>query len=254
MTIILNLLIAILGLIAGLTVNYAVDVFSEGTKFAKPFCWHCKEPQSIINYLFFPRKCESCGKKRRIRVVITDIAMILITLFLWNFPNYNVPFWLSYLFFIYAAFVLILDYETKEVALTISGVLLFGAIGVTYWGWKSALLGGLICGVVMLGLYYLGKLMVKIMIKRRGLDENTNLIALGLGDVYLAFLMGLALGFPTLILGLIITIMLGGAVSLLVIVINILKKKSSSFMAIAYGPYIIISTIFLLYFAHYFNS
>lgn len=147
----------------------------------------------------------------------------------------------------YAVFALIMDFETKEVVISILGLLIFGTVGIIIWGWKSAFLGGILSTAIMLGLYYLGKLMVKIMVKKNKIPQDNDVIALGLGDVYLAALLGLSLGFPSFLVGFIITILLGGFVSLVIIIVNAIRRKSSALTAIAYGPYIIISIIFMLY-------
>ncbi len=252
MNIFINIGITLLGLLAGMIVNYAVDNFSEKNKISKPFCWKCKETQPFFNYFVAPRKCKNCGSSRRTRTIITEISFIAITLFIWHNKISSVPFVLSLLLFMYAAFVLIMDYETKDVAITLIGVLIFGSVGTVIWGWKSALIGGLLSTAIMFVLYYLGKLMVKIMVKTNKIPEDNDVIALGLGDVYLAALLGLSLGFPSFFAGFIITILLGGLVSLIIIIINAIKKKNSAFTAIAYGPYIIISIIFMLYIFRFF--
>ena len=252
MDIIINLGITLLGLLAGMIVNYAVDNFSENKKIMKPFCWNCKEPQSLFNYFIAPRKCEKCGKSRRTRVFITEIVFVLISLFLWYNKISSVPFILSLILFIYAVFALIMDFETKEVVISILGLLIFGTVGIIIWGWKSAFLGGILSTAIMLGLYYLGKLMVKIMVKKNKIPRDNDVIALGLGDVYLAALLGLSLGFPSFFVGFIITILLGGFVSLVIIIVNAIRRKSSALTAIAYGPYIIISIIFMLYVVRFF--
>ena len=251
---IINIGITLLGLLAGMIVNYMIDNFAENKKISKPYCWNCKQTQPLINYFIAPRKCKNCGRSRRIRTVITEIAFMIIAVFIWNNKISSVPFTISLLFWMYAAFALIMDFETKEVAITITGILIFGTVGTIIWGWKSALMGGVLSTVIMLVLYYLGKLMVKIMVKNNKIPEENDVIALGLGDVYLATLLGLSLGFPSFFAGFIMTILLGGLVSIIIIIVNALNRKSSTMTAIAYGPYIILSIIFMLYIVRFFTN
>ena len=74
--------------------------------------------------------------------------------------------------------------------------------------------------------------------------------ALGGGDVYLAGVLGLMLGWPFIVNGLVIGVLLGGLVSFVLIVALLLRRRymSDALMTfIPYGPYFIISAFYLLY-------
>jgi leader peptidase (prepilin peptidase)/N-methyltransferase len=99
----------------------------------------------------------------------------------------------------------------------------------------------------MLLLYYFGDLFARWLARRRGqtLDE----VALGFGDVNLSGVLGLMLGWPGIIVGLILAIFLGGIFSLLYLLGKIITRRYRTFMAIPYGPFLVASAILLLFFA-----
>jgi leader peptidase (prepilin peptidase) / N-methyltransferase len=70
---------------------------------------------------------------------------------------------------------------------------------------------------------------------------------LGFGDVTLSGVMGLLLGWPGIMGGLLIAIGLGGVFSLLFILIKLITKKYQAFSSIPYAPFIIFGSLILIY-------
>jgi prepilin signal peptidase PulO-like enzyme (type II secretory pathway) len=66
---------------------------------------------------------------------------------------------------------------------------------------------------------------------------------MGLGDVKLAFLMGLVLGFPRIIVALYLAFLTGAGLS----VIMILLKKKRFGQTIAFGPFLVLGTLAALF-------
>ena len=97
----------------------------------------------------------------------------------------------------------------------------------------------------MLAIYWLGRLFSRWMIRRRGqqMDEE----ALGLGDVYIAAILGLILGWPGITAGLIAGIFLGGLVSGLVLAWMFIRRQYRPFMALPYAPFLIAAALLLLF-------
>jgi len=127
------------------------------------------------------------------------------------------------------------------------GGILFLAIGIDLNGWKVTLFGVLSGFGFMYILYLFGILFGKVMAKRRG--QEIEEIALGFGDVTLSTILGLLLGWPRIGLVLFFAIILGGVFSGLFLLISVLAKKYRAFTAIPYAPFIIISSIILIYFS-----
>ena len=71
---------------------------------------------------------------------------------------------------------------------------------------------------------------------------------MGFGDVNLSAVIGLLLGWPAILAGLILAILLGGAVSLVYLMYKLITRRYEAFSAIPYGPFLVASTVILLYF------
>ena len=80
--------------------------------------------------------------------------------------------------------------------------------------------------------------------------EADNEEALGAGDVILATVLGLFLGWPLTWFGLVFGILLGGAISILLVLglfISGQYKEKAWMVFIPYGPYFLLSTFLLIY-------
>jgi leader peptidase (prepilin peptidase)/N-methyltransferase len=109
------------------------------------------------------------------------------------------------------------------------------------------ILGGVAGFLVMLGLYFFGRLFSNVMakIKKREIEKE----ALGYGDVLISAVIGLLFGWPGILAVLVGAIILGGLVSLSIILFQIIRKKYQPFSAIPYAPFLIICALGILYFA-----
>lgn len=104
----------------------------------------------------------------------------------------------------------------------------------------------------MLALYYLGVLFSKWRARRlqaagQQPDEEQ---ALGDGDVILAGILGLLLGWPLIWFTLLLGILLGGIVGILLLigmVVRGLYGKQALMMFMPYGPYFVLSAFFILF-------
>jgi len=103
----------------------------------------------------------------------------------------------------------------------------------------------------MLVFYLLGNLFIKFLSRRRGIEIDE--VALGFGDVNLAGVIGLLLGWPGVVAGIFVAIILGGIVSGFFLIVQILRKKYQANQALPYGPFLVSSVILLLYFSQSVN-
>jgi len=242
------LLVAILGWLGGMLINYLSDVLPEKRNLAFPFCARCGERQGLANYLLYPRRCVRCGHVRGIRAWLVELAFPLITLWLWIAPPRGLGFWLGWVLLVYFGLVVVIDVEHRLVLNQVSlvGVGLGLALGFWLHGVKTTLLGGVAGFGIMLGLYLLGAVLMTWLARRRGstLQEE----ALGFGDVNLSGVLGLLLGWPGILVGLVFTILLGGLVSLVYLLVMTALGRYRMDMAIPYGPFLVAGAVILLYF------
>jgi leader peptidase (prepilin peptidase) / N-methyltransferase len=112
---------------------------------------------------------------------------------------------------------------------------------------RDALIGGAAGYIVFFILFNGGALFTYVMGKLRG--QEIDEVAFGYGDVMLAGVSGLMLGWRALIFSLFITVFLGAFGALVYIISRrFLGKRYNAFSAIPYGPYIVIGTLLMLLF------
>jgi prepilin signal peptidase PulO-like enzyme (type II secretory pathway) len=236
----------ILGLLGGLLVNYLADVLPSTRSLGQPVCWNCSAVISWADY-FLLRRCKTCGKSRSLRTYIVLVLIPALTIYLWLVPPRQLELPFAFILLLFLILVATIDIEYRLILhmTSIAGGLIGLGIGVHLHGIITTLLGGAVGYGVMLVFYYFGELFVRYMAKRR--NETTDEVALGFGDVNLAGITGLLLGWPVIILGLLFTILAGGLVSFLIVVVMLLRRQYKAFYAIPYGPFLILSIFYLLF-------
>jgi leader peptidase (prepilin peptidase)/N-methyltransferase len=238
----------IIGLGAGFLVNYLSDVLPFYRRLVKPVCLVCKKPQPVLGYLVWPRRCPQCGAKRPWRTWLVEIISVGFSIWLWYDPPDRIGYIIGMLVFVYFAVITVIDLEHRLILhpLSIVGGVLGLGLGVWLHGLVDTLIGGAAGFGIMLLFYFLGGVFARGVARLRGqgLDE----VALGFGDVNLSGVIGLILGWPGILLGLLLAILLGGLFSLLYIAIMLLAKRYRSFSAIPYGPFLVASALALIFF------
>jgi leader peptidase (prepilin peptidase)/N-methyltransferase len=237
--------IIILGLMGGWLVNYLADVLPATRGIGQPACWNCNTKLSWRPYILF-LKCPTCGKSRTNRTYILQILILVITVYLWLVPPRQIEFPLVFILLLYLMLIATIDIEHRLILhmTSIAGALIGLGIGIHLHGIVVTLIGGAVGFGVMIAFYFLGEVFVKYMSKMR--NEPIDEVALGFGDVNLAGITGLLLGWPVIILGLLFTILAGGLISLLVVVVMLVRRQYKAFSAIPYGPFMILSIFVLL--------
>jgi leader peptidase (prepilin peptidase)/N-methyltransferase len=237
-----------MGWVAGSLVNYFSDVLPYRRKLTAPFCLACEAPQRWVNYLFWPRRCPSCSSPRTGRAWWVEVAYIIMGIWLWqSFPE-GLGFWLSLLLLTYFGVVVVIDIEHRLILHPVSwfGAVLGIGIGSYLHGVWNAVLGGVVGYGCMFVLFLLGVFLMRLIQRRRGkLVDDT---ALGFGDVNLSGVLGLLLGWPGVVGGLMFAVFIGGAFSLGYLLLMLAMRRYRAFSAIPYGPFLIAGAVILLFF------
>jgi leader peptidase (prepilin peptidase)/N-methyltransferase len=173
---------------------------------------------------------------------------------LWTQASLVLGFWLSLVLMIYFGIVVIIDLEHHLIMhpVSIFGSILGLVIGIQLHGLLITAIGGLAGFGAMLALYFLGALFARFIVRRS--QEGFSDEALGFGDVILGGILGLILGWPAIMGGLFIAIMLAGAISVIYLVLTVLARKYRAFTFIPYGPFMIAGAAALIFFNSYFVS
>jgi prepilin signal peptidase PulO-like enzyme (type II secretory pathway) len=235
------------GWLAGMLINYLADVLPGKRGLVLPFCHQCGQRMPVLNYLLFPRRCGSCHVRRPFRTVLVEILFLMAGVWSWLYTPERLGFGLGLTLLAYLGLVTVIDLEHRLILHPVSlvGVVLGGAVGVRLHGLQATLLGGLAGFAAMLILYFLGIALMGWVTRRRGqtLEEEP----LGFGDVNFGGVLGLLLGWPGIVIGIMLTILLAGGGSLIYMLIMLVARRYRSDLAIAYGPFMVLSAILLLF-------
>ena len=252
---------AVLGWIAGLFINYVSDVLPFTRRFSQPACAHCQAPFSWKDYLTL-RGCRNCGTPRSLRTWLVQVLTTAAFVYVWLNPPEAMGLLLGLLVLVYFGIITVIDLEHRLILhpTSLAGAVLGFIVGTTIhsrsggllFGAGMSLLGGLLGFGVMFVLYLLGMFVARYRARRMEAEGKTpdDEEALGGGDMYLAGVLGLMLGWPFIMNALVLGVLLGGLFSFLFLLMLVVRRRYSSdalMTFIPYGPYFIIGAFYLLF-------
>jgi leader peptidase (prepilin peptidase)/N-methyltransferase len=197
----------LLGWLAGLFINYASDVLPHTRRLSQPACTHCQNPFTWKEYLTL-RTCQKCGKRRSVRTWLVQVLTTAIFVYVWLDPPRVLPLPLAMPVLVYFGIITVIDLEHRLILhpTSLAGAVLGLIVGTVIHsrsdglllGAGKSLLGGLFGFGVMYLLYMMGALVARFRARRMQASGQTpdDEEALGGGDVYLAGVLGLMLGWP----------------------------------------------------------
>ncbi|MDO9130205.1 MAG: prepilin peptidase, partial [Anaerolineales bacterium] len=261
------------GLALGWLVNYLADVLPHTLRLGRPLCLNpdCGAAFHWMDYLLL-RGCPKCARSRRLRTYVLLILTAAISIYIWLSPPRQLGFSLGSVVLTYLLLVAVIDLEHRLILrpLSIAGLIMAALMGIYVRGWQSTLLGGAAGFGIMYLFYLLGVLFTRwraqrmLRARRLGKAPPTSRDnadseppnyggeeALGSGDVTLAAILGLLLGWPLIWFGLLLGILFSGVIGLIIILALLLTRryKTHAFnVFIPYGPFFILSTFLLIYF------
>jgi leader peptidase (prepilin peptidase)/N-methyltransferase len=249
----MRLLIPILlGLLAGGLINYLADVLPHTPRLGRPLCLNpdCGAAFRWTDYLLL-RRCPKCGHARAVRTYALLVLAEALSLFIWFLPPHTLGFGLGLAVLTYLILVMVIDLEHRLILgpLSLAGLILAALVGIYVRGMQSTLIGGAAGFGIMYLFYLLGRLFTRWRARRLGTADHEE--ALGSGDVTLATILGLLLGWPLIWFGLLLGILISGVIGLIIILALLLTRryKTHAFnVFIPYGPFFILSTFLLIYF------
>ena len=235
---------ALLGLSVGSFLNLCIDRLPRGGSIVKPgsHCDGCGKALGpvdlvpVLSYLRLRGRCGYCGSRIPIRVLVVEIAAgTLFPLLIWHYGlTLEGAAALVYLSFFLVIFFIDLEHRLILIVVVVPAMAVALAFSF-FWGgfeefWPrigpgitvSALLGATV-GACLMAIPHVA----------------TGGRGMGFGDVYLAGLMGLGLGFPLVLVGLWVGIMAGGLAAVTLLGSRRVKRKD----AIPFGPFLILGAM-----------
>jgi leader peptidase (prepilin peptidase) / N-methyltransferase len=242
----------LLGIISALVLNYLADVLPSTLRLSHPVCWNkeCGETIPWKDYLLL-RRCKKCGRRRSLRTFVIIGLCIISAGYLWFQPPARLGFALGFLGLIYLILIAIIDLEHRLVLLplSITGFILTGITGFIMHGWKSSLIGGVFGFGVMFLFYLLGGLVTRGIAKKKHQDVGEVEETFGSGDVTLATILGLFLGWPLIWFGLLLGVLILAVFIVPMAVVMVIRRRSKEreLTYVPIGPPFILSAILLVY-------
>lgn len=246
MDISVSVLLFVIGSTFGSFLNVLIDRLSTGRPIAKgrSYCESCKKtlkPQDLVpvlSYILLRGKCRYCHAQIPIRILLVEVLSGLSLLFVYWYLLTNAS--LGLLSFVGVSLVvlsfigiLFADIEygiipDKLVISSLVGALLYVFAMQVNWG--NHILSGLGAGIFFLLLFTITR--------GRGM---------GFGDVKIAFVLGLLLGFPHIIVALYMAFLTGAVVSIILVIWRKLRFFGTT---IPFGPFLVVSTLAALFYGN----
>ena len=233
------LVAALIGYIVGIFLNLCA-VYLPATPRRSPFrlptcdfCGRERRPASltgIIADLTGWSRCEGCWARRPLRAPLVEVGTAVVFAFLARRYGFTVEFAFMAAYFSVLILVMVTDLEHRlildVITLPAMGLALLGSFFMPNMTPVNALIGG----AIGFGLFYL------LAVLARG--------GLGGGDVTLMGFVGLATGFPVVLVAILAGILFGGVGAGVLLALRKAGRKSY----IAYGPYLVLGgALALLY-------
>ena len=242
---------ALVGFIAGGVVNWLADILPIYGDWEQPHCHACRAPRPFNAWLGTLAlitgswRCAYCGSPRRIRLIIVELvaaaAAVILYLTEWGLMGFGASYFILLVFLL----LTITDFEHRLIphAISLPAIVIVMALASLNptRGPEKTLLGGLAgFGLVFL-LYLFGELYSRWQARRRG--EPLEEVAFGFGDVTLATLIGVAVGWPAVILAIMIGVLTAGGFSLAYILWMLIRGRYQPHLPIPYGPFLIFGAL-----------
>jgi leader peptidase (prepilin peptidase)/N-methyltransferase len=232
----------IFGLIIGSFLNCVIwrTYKEESFLLGKSYCPNCKHNLSfwdlfpLFSFIFLKGKCRYCGKKISYQYPLVELITGIVFSFV--FLQVGLTAELIFLWIIMALFIAIFVFDLKHYIIpdgfVFSGILV-SIIWIVYSGGGIDYLISATCSALFFFIIWLFS---------KGM-------AMGFGDVKLAFLLGLILGYPNIIVGVFLGFLFGAIIGLIMVIFQKRQIKSEvpfapfllagSFIAIFWGSNII---------------
>jgi len=243
----LSLIIFIFGLIVGSFLNcviYRLEVNDSPLK-GKSYCPKCKHTLNwqdlipVLSFFFLRGKCRYCSQKISWQYPLVEIATGILFLLIFNFQLNPVSLvevgFLIFYFIIASLLIIIFVYDLKHYIIpdriiysAIVLVLFYVLLRPDFFGRSDFFLSAFGAALFFL--------LLVLITKGKGM---------GIGDIKLAFFMGLFLGWPNILIALFLAFFIGAIIGTGLI---ILKKKNLK-SEIPFAPFLIFGTFFALFFA-----
>jgi leader peptidase (prepilin peptidase)/N-methyltransferase len=243
MEIVLIILFAILGLVVGSFLNVCIDRLPQNKSIAYPpshceACQHklaAKDLIPVFSYIRLRGHCRYCQVSIPRRILWVELATaVIFALLCWHYglsAELGVMIFYASLFTI--IFVIDLEHGLILNRVVYPGMIVALLLSLYPWPWFSESIGMRVAYAALGGAAGFAIFLLIAMVSRGGM---------GWGDVKLAALMGLAIGFPLVFVAIIMAAILGGIVAVALMI----AKKRTRRQTIPFGPFLALAAMVTL--------
>jgi leader peptidase (prepilin peptidase)/N-methyltransferase len=251
----MSIIVIFLGFVLGMVVNVLADSLPLYRRIRGFHCQACGADKDLLAWsgvlalITGRRKCTQCGNVQDWRTALVEIVLAAGAYLLYQSdptPSIFLPDLLILFIFL---LIIVIDIEHRLILHMVSGtsalVILFLSFLDPSRDFLETLLGGAAGFFGFFILYLLGYLFTMLISRLRGSPIGE--VAFGFGDVTLAGVIGLTVGWPGVVAALIIGIFLAGIFSFLFSLVRVLIRRYTPFMPIPYGPFMVIGCLSVYY-------
>ncbi len=253
MNVLLAVIAGVVGLLAGGVINLLADDLPLEDSPIRPPHYPDESPRPWLGMVAFltGRRRSPGGARLSWRYPLAEIATALLFAYVAiAFPfSLQSVFWMGNLAIL--VLITVIDLEHRLILfVVVIPAYVFAVIGAliaqtSEIPFRDYLIGGAVGFVIFFVMYLGGMLFSRIAVHARG--EELDEVAFGYGDVMLATLSGLMLGWQALIFAITIAVFAGAAGAMVYLVARlIVKGKYEFFTALPYGQYIVLGTIVMM--------
>ena len=232
-----SIFIFLFGIIVGSFLNSVIYRLEKGISFlrGRSFCPKCNHTLNwmdlipILSYVFLGGKCRYCKAKISPQYPIVELitGLLFLSVFLTSGSILEIPF----NFVIVSLLIVIFIFDLKHYIIPDRIVYLAISISLAWLLYiKADILTTIYALLVSFGFF----LLIVLISKGKWM---------GVGDVKLAFFMGLFLGWPNVLVALFLAFFLGSTVGIFLM----LNKKKSFSSEIPFGPFLVIGSLIALF-------
>ncbi len=246
---------ALVGWLLGVVANLLADSLPVSRRPHVPRCPSCTAPRKLTAWSALASRvtgtdrCAYCGTPRGSRPVIVELVGTFGAILLVQRDSGPSALLAGTAVGFVFLLITVIDIEHRLIphVVIVPAALVLGLMQAVdpSRGPAKTVLGGLAGAISFYVLYLLGEAFARALARARGrsLDE----VAFGFGDVTLAGLIGLIVGWPAVVLALLVGILAAGLFSLAFVLVMLARRRYTAFTPIPYGPFLILGASLVYY-------
>lgn len=250
------LIFFVLGLLVGSFLNVVVYRLNVAENFTvgRSKCPHCQKTISwydnipLLSFILLKFRCRYCKEKISWQYPLVELftAVLFALVGYFHFNLLDATTWATTIFYLGVMSFLVAIFVYDFLYMEIPGLVLWPAIGWViafnlFFDWGKTALGGSVFNVATYSGTLAGFVAFLFFFLLVAVSKEK---WMGMGDAYLVILLGLILGWPKILLALMLAFAIGALFGLILIALK--QKKMSS--QVPFAPFLILGTVISLFF------